>query len=41
VADQLRAQEITKPLSPLLFREQRTGMDLAPVTPFQSLNRFG
>jgi hypothetical protein len=25
----------------LLFREQRTGMDLAPVTPFQSLNRFG
>ena len=35
-----RAQEINRPPSPLLFREQRTGMDVAHITPFQSLNRL-
>jgi hypothetical protein len=34
-----RAQKIIRP-PPLLFREQTTGMDVAHVTPFQSLIRL-
>jgi hypothetical protein len=34
-----RAQKIIRP-PPLLFREQTTGMDIAHVTPFQSLIRL-
>jgi hypothetical protein len=34
------SQKITKPPSPLLFREQRTGMDVAHFTPFQWLIRL-
>ena len=35
-----QAQEINRPISPLLFRELKTGMDAAPVRLFQSLNHL-
>lgn len=35
-----QARDINRPTSPLLFREQKTGMDVAPVTFFQFLNHL-
>ena len=35
-----QAQEINRPTSPLVFREQKTGREVAHVTSFQSMNHL-